>query len=45
MTKNNQVLAEKIENAELRIIELKALIKHWKKKQDRTMNNTSADIR
>ena len=45
MTKNNQALIEKIENAELRIKELKALIKHWKKKQDRTIDNTGADIR
>ena len=45
MTKNNQALDEKIENAERRIMELKALIKHWKKKLNRTMNNTGADIR
>lgn len=45
MIKNNQALDEKIKNAENRIIELKALIKHWKKKQDRTIDNTGADIR
>ena len=45
MTKNNQALDEKIENAENRIVELKALIKHWKKKLNRTMDNTGADIR
>ena len=41
----NPSLSEKIENAEQRIMELKALIKHWKKKQDRTMDNIGADIR
>ena len=41
----NPSLSEKIENAEQRIMELKALIKHWKKKLNRTMNNTGADIR
>lgn len=45
MTKNNQALDEKIKNAENRIIELKALIKHWKKKLNRTIDNTGADIR
>lgn len=45
MAKNNQALDEKIENAEKRIIELKALIKHWKKKLNRTINNTGADIK
>ena len=38
-------LLEKIENAERRIMELKGLIKHWKKKLNRTMDNTGADIR
>ena len=38
-------LIEKIENAEKRIVELKALIRHWKKKLNRTMDNTGADIR
>ena len=38
-------LTEKIENAEKRIMELKALIKHWKKKLNRTIVNTGADIR
>ena len=45
MIKNNQALDEKNKNAENRIIDLKALIKHWKKKQDRTIDNTGADIR
>ena len=45
MTKNNQALDEKIKNAEKRIVELKALIKHWKKKLNRTIDNTGADIR
>lgn len=45
MAKNNQALDEKIKNAENRIIELKALIKHWKKKLNRTIDNTGADIR
>ena len=44
-TNQNLSLSEKIENAERRIIELKALIKHWKKKQDRTIDNTGAEIR
>ena len=44
-TNQNLSLTEKIENAERRIIELKALIKHWKKKQDRTIDNTGADIK
>ena len=44
-TNQNLSLTEKIENAERRIVELKALIKHWKKKQDRTIDNTGADIR
>ena len=41
----NPSLTEKIENAEQRIMELKALIKHWKKKLNCTMDNTGADIR
>jgi hypothetical protein len=43
-TNQNLSLIEKIENAEKRIIELKALIKHWKKKLNRTIDNTGADI-
>tara|TARA_Y100001970_G_C13948544_1_gene707009 strand:- start:273 stop:422 length:150 start_codon:yes stop_codon:yes gene_type:complete len=38
-------LTEKIENAERRIMELKGLIKHWKKKLDRDMNNIGAEIK
>ena len=45
MTKNNQPLIERIENAERRIIELRILIKHWREKSDRTMDNTGAEIR
>ena len=37
-------LTEKIENAEKRIAELKALIKHWKRKLDRS-NHTRAEIK
>ena len=37
-------LAEKIKNAEKRIIELKSLIKHWKRKLDRN-NYTRAEIK
>ena len=37
-------LTEKIENAEKRITELKALIKHWKSKLDR-QNHTRAEIK
>tara|TARA_R100000458_G_C8266639_1_gene241633 strand:- start:52 stop:201 length:150 start_codon:yes stop_codon:yes gene_type:complete len=44
-TNQNLSLTEKIENAEKRIIELKALIKHWKKKLNRTMDNTGAEIK
>jgi hypothetical protein len=44
-TNQNLSLTEKIENAEKRIIELKALIKHWKKKLNRTIDNTAADIK
>ena len=38
-------LIEKIENAEKRIVELKALIRHWKKRLNRTIDNTGAEIR
>ena len=44
-TNQNLSLTEKIENAERRIVELKALIKHWKKKLNRTMDNTGAEIK
>ena len=44
-TNQNLSLIEKIENAERRIMELKGLIKHWKKKLNRTIDNTGADIR
>ena len=37
-------LAEKIENAEKRIAELEALIKHWKRKLNR-QNHTRAEIK